>query len=136
MNPKTAVKIVLAIIFAVTLFHICILVSIIPYEITWGGQLKNHSEMIVFETISILVNLILIGTLLIKGGYVKSIISLKVVHITLWIYLLLFGLNTIGNLFAATYFEKSLSIITLALAVLIGVIIKPVRKEKVIIDNE
>ena len=108
----------------VTVFHLCILVKIIPYEITWGGRLKNDSEMYVFETISIAINLILGVVLLVKGRYVKQVLSKRLVQIVLWIFLVLFLLNTVGNLFAETIFEKSLSLLTLALAILIWIILK------------
>ena len=48
----------LAIVATVSVFHLGILLKIIPYEITWGGRLKDDAEMYVFETISILINFI------------------------------------------------------------------------------
>ena len=133
MNPRIAIKLMLSIIIAVTIFHLSILLKIIPYEITWGGRLKNDSEMYVFETISILVNFILGLTLLIKGNYIKQIISLKSVNIILWIFLILFGLNTIGNIFAKTNFEKIFSILTLSSSILIWIILKAKNNEHITI---
>ena len=101
-----------------------ILFKVIPYEITWGGRLKTDTEMYVFELISISINTLLGTILLIKGNYIKQIIRLGVVNVILWIFLILFGLNTIGNLFAETIFEKSLSILTLALSILIWIVLK------------
>lgn len=124
-----AIKLTLSIIIAVTIFHLSILLGIIPYEITWGGRLKNVSEMYVFETISILVNFIFGLTLLIKGNYIKQIISPKMVNVILWIFLILFGFNTIGNIFAKTNFEKIFSILTLSLSVLIWTILKAKHNE-------
>lgn len=124
MNSKIAIKIMLSILAIVILFHLCILVKIIPYEITWGGRLKNDSEMYVFETISIIINLFLILILLVKGNYLKAFIPMKVVNIALWVFLILFVLNTVGNLFAKTYFEKFFSIITLASSVIIWIILR------------
>lgn len=129
MSSRTAIKIILSIVVAVIIFHLCILFKIIPYEIAWGGRLKNDSEMYVFEVISIAINLFLCLILLIKGEYIKEIISLKIVTIILWLFLVLFGLNTIGNLFAETSIEKSLSLLTLALSILIWVVLKTKDKE-------
>ena len=67
MNPKLTIKVLLWLIAAVSLFHSTILIKIIPYEITWGGKLKNDAEMYLFESISILINLFLTYVLLIKG---------------------------------------------------------------------
>ena len=100
MNPKLTIKILLWLIAAVTLFHLTILIKIIPYEITWGGKLKNDAEMYLFESISILTNLFLGYVLLIKGEFVSKLISTKVVNIILWVFLFIFGLNTLGNIFS------------------------------------
>lgn len=124
MVSKTAVKIILGLLIGVIIFHLCIIFKIIPYDITWGGKLKNDSEMYVFESISILVNLFLGWMLLMKGEFVKPILASKVVNIVLWVFLVLFILNTIGNLFAETNFEKLFSILTLILSVLIGIVLK------------
>ncbi len=53
------------------LFHICIILKIIPYDKVWGGKLTNDSEMHVFETISILINFFLDVILLMKGNFIE-----------------------------------------------------------------
>ena len=124
MSLRIAVKIMISLVVAVTLFHLSIILKIIPYEITWGGRLQNDSEMYVFEIISVTINIFLGLNLLIKGGYIKQVISLRIVNITLWIFLILFGLNTIGNIIAKTYFEKSFALLTLVSSILIWIILK------------
>lgn len=121
---KNALNIVLGILSAVTIFHFCIIFKFIPYDITWGGQLKNDSEMYVFEAISIIINLFLMWILSIKGGYSKYKFSEKTINIILWIFVIIFLLNTVGNIFAKTAFEKIFTGITLLLAVLIWLIVK------------
>ncbi len=128
MNPKINIKILLWLIAAVTLFHLAILIKIIPYEITWGGKLKNDAEMYLFESISILINLFLAYLLLIRGEYVHKLIPSKVVNIILWIFLFIFGFNTIGNIFADTLFEKSLSLLTLIFTLSLWNILKKRKK--------
>ena len=129
MNPKLTIKILLWLIAAVTLFHLTILIKIIPYEITWGGKLKNDAEMYLFESISILTNLFLGYVLLIKGKFVSKLISTKVVNIILWVFLFIFGLNTLGNIFSETLFEKSLSLLTLVFTFLLWNILKKSKKD-------
>ena len=124
MINKYPIKILLCLLAAVTLFHLGIIAKIIPYEVTWGGKLNNDAEMYVFEIISILINLFLGFVLLIKGNYLKKLIPTKAVNIILWVFLFIFGLNTIGNIFAETLFEKSFSLLTLIFTYLIWTIIK------------
>ena len=129
MTSKLAIKIMLWLITIVTLFHLAILIKIIPYEITWGGRLKNDSEMHVFETISILINIFLGLVVMIKGERLPAFIPMKVVNIILWVFLIIFGLNTIGNIFAKTHIEKSLAIVTLFFSYLIFTILRSARNE-------
>lgn len=116
---KNSIKIFLGLLFLVILFHICILLRIIPYNIAWGGRLTNDNEMYVFETISVLINVFLSWILLMKGDFVKFKFSENVVKIILWTFFGLFILNTIGNIFAKTNFEKLFAILTGLSALLI-----------------
>ena len=108
MKSQQAIKILLSMLTAVLLFHLCIVTGIIPYDITWGGRLKSDQEMYVFESFSIVVNLFLMFILGIKGRYLKQVFSIKVVDIILWFFFGLFCLNTVGNILAETTFEKYL----------------------------
>ena len=133
MNLKTAIKTMLYLLVAVLLLHLCIMLKIVSYEITWGGRLKNDFEMYIFETISVIINLFLFSILLIKGKYLREFISMKIVNITLWIFFILFGLNTIGNILAKTNFEKFFALLTLAFSLLIWVILRKEKKNEHII---
>lgn len=124
---NNSIKIFLGLLLAVILFHICIILKTIPYDITWGGRLQNDTEMYVFETISILINIFLGSILLMKGNLIKYKFSGKVVNAILWIFFGLFILNTIGNIFAKTNFEKFFAILTGLSATLIWNIVKQIK---------
>jgi hypothetical protein len=81
--------------------------------------------MYVFEAISILINLFLGLVLLMKASYIKFRFKKKAIDVILWIFLALFVLNTVGNLFAKTNFEQSFAVLTFVFAVLILMILKP-----------
>jgi len=118
-NKLTYINILIGISILATIFHLLILVRVIPYEITWGGKLKTDEEMYVFETISIIINLFFVFILLQKGNFIKPYFSKKIISITLWIFFTVFVLNTIGNIFADTTFEKSLTMITILITILL-----------------
>jgi hypothetical protein len=88
-------------------FHGLILFRIIPFEMIWGGRLKDASEMVSFESVSILVNLLMLGLVAIKGNFLKIKIQPGIVKIALWAMFGLFFLNTIGNLLSTNLFEKA-----------------------------
>lgn len=121
---KNLIKIFLGLLFSVILFHICIMLRIIPYNIAWGGRLTNDNEMYVFETISILINLFLSWILSMKGNLVKFKFTNKTVNTILWVFFGIFILNTVGNIFAKTYFEKFFTVLTGLSAILIWTILK------------
>lgn len=124
MKNNLSLKLFLGLLSAVIVFHVCIIVKIIPYAIAWGGRLHNDSEMYVFEFVSIGVNLFLGFVLLMKSHYLKFYFKEKIVNFILWFFFGLFVLNTIGNLFAKTTFEKFFSILTLLSAILIWKVLK------------
>lgn len=114
----------LSLLSATIVFHLLILLKIIPYEIAWGGRLETDSDMYVFESISIGIILFLILILLMKGNFIKFQLREKVINGILWAFMVLFILNTIGNVFAATNFEKYFAFVTATLAVLIWLVLK------------
>lgn len=106
ISKKQALKMMLGLLFMVILFHIAIMTYLIPYTLIWGGKLKTESQMYLFETTAISINLFLMILLLLKGNYIKNTISNNMVNGTLWIFLVIFALNTFGNIMAETMFEK------------------------------
>ncbi|WP_234110684.1 DUF1616 domain-containing protein [Chryseobacterium sp. R2A-55] len=124
MNDKTPIHILLGLLFVVILFHVAVLFKAVPNEIVWGGRLQDDSEMLVFEALSILINMFLGLVLLMKADYIKIKWKEKTINIILWIFLILFVLNTFGNLFANSNFEKFFAVLTFAFAILIWKILK------------
>jgi hypothetical protein len=123
-NKLTYINILIGISVLATIFHLLILV-----RITWGGRLKTVEEMYVFETLSILINSFFIFVLLQKGEYVRFFFGKKTVTIILWVFFTIFVLNTIGNVFSKTNFEKYFAILTFINSILIWAINKPNTKQ-------
>jgi len=125
IGAQKAIKIMLGLLAIVIVLHLLILIKVIPYKTAWGGRLQTDEQMYMFETISISVNLLLSFILLMKGRYIQFYIKEKIQNIMLWIFLILFILNTVGNLFAQTNIEKLFAILTLVFAFLIWVVLRP-----------
>jgi membrane-associated HD superfamily phosphohydrolase len=123
-----ALNFLIAISLLVILFQLLILFKFIPYDITWGGRLKTDEQMYVFVSIGILMNGLFIYILLHKGEYIRPIFKDKIITAILWIFFVLFILNTIGNIFAKTYFEKGFSLITGLYSFLLWKINMPLEK--------
>ena len=117
ISENLAIKSILIILSLVVLFHICVLVGIVPPEIVWGGRVSDRSEL-KMEIISILINLVMLQIVMVRAGYFKIKINPMIIKIALWAMAILFLLNTIGNIFSKNDFEKfAFTPLTLILAI-------------------
>ncbi|WP_373523686.1 hypothetical protein [Aquiflexum sp.] len=126
IHQSTYIKILIGITVSALILHFLILLKIIPYGIAWGGRLTTDQEMYTFETLSIIISLFFIYVLAQKGKFVKAIFSDKTLSVILWIFFGLFVLNTIGNVFAETTFEKWFAVVTLLNVLLLWRINMPI----------
>jgi hypothetical protein len=97
---------ILTMLSIVIIFHLLVMVQVIPYKIVWGGRLENHTEMIRFESISIALNLIMLVVVAIYSDYLKWEINRRWLHFGCWVMVALFSVNTAGNLFAINDWER------------------------------
>ena len=129
MKPKLACNIMIVILVIVLLFHFLVLSQIINFKNSWGGRLSGENQMYLFETISLCLNALLLFSILQKAAYIKQYFSTKVIETILWIFVFIFSLNTVGNLFASNLFEKILgTIFTSAAAYLCTIIVRKNKK--------
>ncbi len=106
ISQKQAIKIMIALMSAVLVFHTLVLTGVIPYAIVWAGKISAADEMRKLEVISILVNVFAILILMLKAGYIQNKIPVKIFNVIIWLLAVLFSLNTIGNLFSESGFEQ------------------------------
>lgn len=114
---------------ALVIFHVLIFTEQIPYDKVWAGKLNSVEEMKAFEAFSIFINLFMILILSIKYKLLESGKSNKAIDILIWVFVVFFALNTIGNMFAKSLIELILGgFLTLASCILCIIIVK---KEKI-----
>ncbi|WP_187270094.1 hypothetical protein [Pontibacter qinzhouensis] len=129
ISKSQALTGMVSLITAVILFHGLIITGVLPYEIVWAGKLNSVQEMYVFEAVSLFINVVLLITLLVKGNYLKFPISDKIVNAVLWFFIVVFSLNTVGNLLAETLFEKAIfTPLTFVSAILLWIIVRKKKK--------
>jgi hypothetical protein len=105
LNKETAIKLMIGMLTIVLIFHVGVIVEIIPYTIVWAGKIDSIDEMRVFEMISILINALLLVVLYIKSYNIKNNISNRTINFIIWVFVFLFAINTVGNLFARSFIE-------------------------------
>lgn len=109
MMTKKQAGILLLILSAATIvFHLLVLIGVIPYTVVWGGKIETLEQRYIFEGISLAVNVLLIGTVLQESGYINRFLPKKAIRIILWFFVVVFALNTLGNLFAENRYEQTI----------------------------
>lgn len=106
ISESAAEKSLLALLSAIMLFHVLVIINVIPYEIIWGGRIRNRRELINLELISIIVNAIMIFVVLIRTGMVGFSIRRRWMRLLFWMMFAFFLLNTLGNLVSLNQVEK------------------------------
>lgn len=106
----------LFIVFAYCIFHLLVLIGVIPFSIVWGGQVAPMKTLYYLEGVALSVMLFLGFLIAMKNRLIKPIFSDKVLKRMYMVFALFFMLNTVGNLLAETMIEKLQAIITLFLA--------------------
>ena len=106
LSLHTAAKIVLSILSLVLMFHALVLTGFIPFDIVWGGRLKSMEDMLVFESVSIGLNLLMVLVIASHVGFLPLFFNKSISRILIWLMTGLFLLNTIGNLMAIDPLEK------------------------------
>ncbi|RAJ12307.1 hypothetical protein [Arenibacter echinorum] len=132
MNKRIALKIMFLLLGTLLIFHLLIFTEQIPYDKVWAGKLNSVEEMKAFEAFSILINLFMILILSIKYKLLESGKRNKVIDILIWIFVVFFALNTIGNLFAKNLIELFLgSFLTLVCSILCFIIVKKENSKQI-----
>jgi hypothetical protein len=105
---------ILILLSVVLFYHALIITQVIPYEYVWGGKLTTLEQMHRFETISVAANLLILAVATSRLVLQDN----KCLSVFCWIFSVLYALNTVGNLFAQTKFERSVfTPVTLLLSV-------------------
>jgi hypothetical protein len=100
-----AIKSMLFLLSAVIIFHVLVLLHFIPINIVWGGRFKDFETLKKFETLSLLINALMLFVILVKGSVLKINVSALLIGFFLWLMVALFSLNTLGNLLAESSTE-------------------------------
>ncbi len=96
---RVAANVLLLLFGAALLFQLVVLAGFIPTEMVWGGKLENDEERTVMSLVAIALLLLMIAVVLIRMGRIGRSIH-GVGKWGMWAIVVLFALNTVGNLAA------------------------------------
>lgn len=77
---------IIGILSSILVFHALVLVGVIPFGIVWGGRLKDHNQMVTFESVSSFLNGIMMCVVAIHARWWKVPLSRIIIkiHFGLW----------------------------------------------------
>lgn len=120
ISVPLASKIIITINSIAVLMHVLILFHILPHGFVWGGRLKSEENLILFESISIVIQTLFIFIIAAKAGYVFRGRFKKTVNVGTWVLFGVMVLNTIGNFASNSGFETMvMTPLTILLALLV-----------------
>ena len=120
ISVKLAGNISIVLMVLLIIFHILIMIGIVPYDIVWGGQIKDDVSLMKFEIFGIATSFLFLVIVLVKVDYLKFTKFRKIIKIAVWIMFVFFLLNTVGNLASGVTLEKLIfTPVTIILSVLI-----------------
>lgn len=109
----------IAIIGAVIVFHILVAGGLLPKTIVWGGRISEPNQVVRAELGSIAMLLVAAAVVIMRWHSLAHGSPNIVAAVGVWVLMVLFTLNTVGNVFAKTRFERVVfTPLTLLLALL------------------
>lgn len=125
MKKKVAaINSLLLIQLGLIVFHLLIIIKIIPSDQVWGGRIQSANSMYLFEIASLLFSFFFLLILWYKRSALLKQQSSRIFDIIMWVFFFFFLLNTLGNLLATSWVEKSFALLTLLIAALIWIVLK------------
>lgn len=113
VNFSLAIKICLVLFGIFSVFHFAVIIgivvfNIVPLEYLWGGRMQTKDELLLFEIVSLVIQVLCYWVVVLKRKHIKMGQHNLVVESVIWILCFVFFLNTIGNLVAKTMMETLL----------------------------
>lgn len=105
INSNFAAKTFLLLNLLGVLFHILVILKIVPYSMVWGGRVNNENYWML-EILSLLV--LAVASFIIAGraGFIHLRKFNKIFYFGCWLLLVVFILNTVGNLTSSVQIER------------------------------
>ncbi len=107
ISAKLAGNVLLFSLGLLFIFHVLVLLMVIPADIVWGGQIKGVPEnLVTLESVALLVTAVFILIVAAKTGYLQAGKFSGAINVGVWLIFAYLLLNTLGNLASGISFEK------------------------------
>lgn len=118
ISARLAGNILLAALGLLVVFHVLVLLRVLPADIVWGGRIQGVPEnLVMLETVALFVTVFFMLIIAAKAGYLQAGKLSGAVNIGVWLIFAFLILNTLGNLASGVSFENLIAApITIVLA--------------------
>jgi hypothetical protein len=107
ISTKLAGNLLLGALGLLAVFHVLVLLSVIPADIVWGGAIRNSTtSLIPLEMISLLVTLFFAVVIAAKAGYIKATRFQVAINIGVWVVFAILLLSMAANFASGVAFEN------------------------------
>ena len=106
ISTKFAGNVLISLLILLIVFHVLVLMKVIPYQIVWAAQIDDSSTLLIYEGFAISLTALFVLIISMKIGYFMPRKFNKVVNAGVWFVFIYFLLNTIGNLTSGVTAEK------------------------------
>jgi len=98
ISTKLAGNLLLGSLGLLAVFHILVLLRVLPADIVWGGAMQNSSSsLFLLEMISLFITLLLAVIIAAKTGYIKAVRFQTAVNIGVWVVFAILLLSMLAN---------------------------------------
>ena len=118
ISARLAGNILLAALGLLFVFHVLVLLGVLPAEIVWGGMIQGgQTNLIALETVALVMTLLFMLIVAARIGYIQVGRLSGAVKAGVWLIFIFLLLNTLGNLASGVSFENLIAApITIILA--------------------
>jgi len=107
ISVQLAGNVLLVIFGLLIVFHILVLLNLLPSDMVWGGQAGTSATRLrVLETVSLIFTVLFAVIVAAKIDYITVPRFKRVITVLLWVIFVYLLLNTAGNLASGSSVEK------------------------------
>ena len=107
ISTRLAGNLLLGCLGLLAVFHILVLLQVLPADIVWGGAIQNSTtSLLPLELISLFVTLLFAFIIAAKTGYIKVVRFQTVVNIGVWVVFAILLLSMAANFASGVAFEN------------------------------
>src|SRR5689334_17523810 len=109
ISTRLAGNLLLGALGVLAVFHLLVLLRVLPATIVWGGAIQNSTtRLLALELLALVVTLLLAGVIAAKVGYIKAVRCQPAVNMGGWLVFALLLFSLVANLASGVAFENLL----------------------------